>query len=340
VGVYKRGDLWGIDYYDGYKRRRTLIGQSKGEARRELELRKLQRMGATRGLPVQQHTESPTFVQFTERYAEYSRANKRGEANERYRRQQLAESFGRKRVCELTSWDIEQFKIEMSRGRAPATVNRLLGTLKHMLSMAARWGLSPGNPGTGVKLLHVPKRPDRILSKEEEERLLAACYRVHDPHLRPAVIVALNSGMRKGEILGLRWDCVDLESRTVQILNSKSEFSDRRVPMNETLLALFLDLEPGRTTEFVFPSFRKAGARLRDPKKGFAKAVRLAQIPHIRFHDLRHTFATRLVRAGVDLITIQQLLGHSKITTTSRYAHSLADDKMCAVKRLDLAGVR
>jgi integrase len=70
------------------------------------------------------------------------------------------------------------------------------------------------------------------------------------------------------------------------------------------------------------------------------KAVRLAKIPHIRFHDLRHTFATRLVRSGVDIITVQKLLGHSNITTTSRYAHSSADAKMEAVKRLDFVGVR
>jgi integrase len=73
---------------------------------------------------------------------------------------------------------------------------------------------------------------------------------------------------------------------------------------------------------------------------GFMKAVRLAKIPHIRFHDLRHTFATRLVRSGVDIITVQKLLGHSNITTTSRYAHSGADAKMEAVKRLDFVGVR
>jgi site-specific recombinase XerD len=110
--------------------------------------------------------------------------------------------------------------------------------------------------------------------------------------------------------------------------------------MNESVYKVFLELEKKKTSEFVFPSFRKVGDRLQDQKKGFAKAVRLAKIPHIRFHDLRHTFATGLVRAGVDLVTVQYLLGHSKIRTTSRYAHSLADDKMSAVKRLDFAGVR
>src|SRR5713226_1161812 len=71
------------------------------------------------------------------------------------------------------------------------------------------------------------------------------------------------------------------------------------------------------------------------PSVGFAKAVRLAKTPHIRFHDLRHTFAMRLVHAGVDLVTVKTLLGHTKITTTARYAHCLFDDKMSAVMRLE-----
>lgn len=79
--------------------------------------------------------------------------------------------------------------------------------------------------------------------------------------------------------------------------------------------------------------------RVLDLKKGFKKAVQLAGIPHIRFHDLRHSFATRLIHAGVDIITVQKLLGHSKIAMTERYAHSLADVKMAAVTKLDLAGL-
>jgi site-specific recombinase XerD len=102
---------------------------------------------------------------------------------------------------------------------------------------------------------------------------------------------------------------------------------------------VLLNLSQRRKGDFVFPSHRKLGDRFRDPKVGFMRAIRLAGIQQrLRFHDLRHTFATRPVRAGVDLITVQHLLGHAKISMTARYAHSLADDKIAAVRRLDFAG--
>ena len=109
--------------------------------------------------------------------------------------------------------------------------------------------------------------------------------------------------------------------------------------MNATVHSLLSDLAKRATSAFVFPSNRKPGEKLLDLKKGFKKAVQLAGIPHVRFHDMRHTFATRLIWAGVDIITVQKLLGHSKITMTERYAHSLADVKMAAVSKLDFAGV-
>lgn len=109
--------------------------------------------------------------------------------------------------------------------------------------------------------------------------------------------------------------------------------------MNVTVHCLLSQLEQARDSHLVFPSDRKPGSRILDLKKGFHKAVRLAGIPHIRFHDLWPTFATRLVHAGVDIITVQHLLGHAKIAMTARYAHSQSEVRMAAVNKLDFAAV-
>jgi integrase len=110
--------------------------------------------------------------------------------------------------------------------------------------------------------------------------------------------------------------------------STTSSSGDAKVPVPDSLAQ-------ARDSELVFSSYRKIGSRVSDLKKGFRTGVRLAGIKHVRFHDLRHTFATRLVRAGVDLITVQQLLGHARITMTARYAHSASDTKIAAVARLD-----
>jgi integrase len=315
------------------------LGTSKGEAKALLASKRLERLrGREEIVP---KVDAPPFDQFVEgQYTEYARANKRGFYNEQYRLKQLTEFFGKRKLSELTAWDGENFKIEMRRHRAPATVNRLVGNLKHILSKAVDCKMLTANPFASVKLLRVPERAERILTKEEEDRLLAACSQIHAPFLRTSVLVALNTGMRKGEIHGLRWEHLDLPNRQITVLNGKTDESHRRIPMNDVVFELLSSLWQIRKGEFVFPSPRKKDERFRDPKVGFMKAVRLAKIPHIRFHDLRHTFATRLVRSGVDIITVQKLLGHSNITTTSRYAHSGADAKMEAVKRLDFVGVR
>ena len=236
---------------------------------------------------------------------------------------------------ELGAWDAERFKVERSKQAQPATVNRELGNLKNMMTMAVRWGCLNKNPFAGVKLLRVPKKPERILTESEEALLLTACDRVRGQHLCPIVTLALHTGMRKGEILRLLWSQVDLDNRTIHIHNAKSRHGERRIPMNQAVQDLLFDLAQKRTSDFVFPSARTPGKPIRDHKMGFWRAVELAGIPHIRFHDLRHTFATRLVHAGVDLITVQHLLGHANITMTARYAHALEDGKIDAVRRLE-----
>ena len=186
-----------------------------------------------------------------------------------------------------------------------------------------------------VRYLRVPGHLERVLSTDEKVRLIRACDSVHSRFLKPIIPLATNTGMRRGEILSLEWARVDLAQRAVRVLNAKSNSDDRSIPMNTTVHALLSSLAGNATSRFVFPRHRKPGDRLLDLKKGFKKVVKLTGIEDLRFHDLRHTFATRLVQAGVDLITVQHLLGHARITMTAWYAHSPNSARIAAVARLD-----
>ena len=118
-------------------------------------------------------------------------------------------------------------------------------------------------------------------------------------------------------------------------MHAKTSSGNRFIPLNDTARRVLMELGQARSSEYVFPSRRKPGDRLLDLKKGFKAAVKFAEIRDLRFHDLRHTVATRLVRAGVDLITVQQLLGHARISVTARYVHSLRDSRIAAVRQLE-----
>jgi len=335
--IVKRNGNFYLDFYFRGRRVREKVGSSKGAAVRARSVREGEILqGRFRIVPKRG---APTFEILADKYSSLVSIHKRGHHVERYILKTLKAHFGRYRVSDLTVEDAEKYKTKRSRSVRPATVNRGLTLAKHMLAKAVEWKMIADNPFRGVRNLEVPKRDERVLSTGEEIKLLAACDRVRSRLLRPLVVLALNTGMRRGELLGLEWSRVDLDRRMIRILNAKSEAGKRDIPMNATVHSLLSDLAKRATSPLVFPSNRKPGEKLLDLKKGFKKAVQLAGISHIRFHDMRHSFATRLIRAGVDIITVQKLLGHSKITMTERYAHSLADVKMAAVTKLDLAGV-
>ena len=148
--------------------------------------------------------------------------------------------------------------------------------------------------------------------------------------LQPALIIALNTGMRKSEILSLRWKHADFVKGFIHIADSKSGRS-RDIPMNglvfETLHAM------DRQREFVFEN-RETKARTIDVKTAFKGACRRAEIKGLRFHDLRHTAASRMVEAGIDLVTVSRILGHSSIQMTMRYAHPTPENMRLAVRKL------
>jgi len=186
-----------------------------------------------------------------------------------------------------------------------------------------------------VKYLHVTNHKARILQPEEEVKLLNGCKQVRNSLLLPVVVLALHTGMRRGELLGLEWPQIDLKNRTIRILCAKTESGKRLIPLSVTAYSILETLPKRLDTQLVFPSDRKAGNRIVDLKKGFKKAIKLAGIPHIRFHDLRHTFATRLAQSNVDLVTLKELLGHASIRMTTHYTQSPTEAKIAAVRKLD-----
>lgn len=165
----------------------------------------------------------------------------------------------------------------------------------------------------------------RIISYEEENKLLDAC----NSTLAPIIITALETGMRKGEILNLQWEHIDLKSRRIMVEETKSG-KYRIIPISSVLLKVLSGIR--QASDFVFHI--NNGNRRQSVRTAFENAVKRAGIPHIRFHDLRHTFGSRAVMGGVDLPTVKELMGHKSINMTMRYSHPTPEHKKMAVERL------
>ncbi len=151
-------------------------------------------------------------------------------------------------------------------------------------------------------------------------------------HLKPIIILAVNTGMRRGEIFNLKWSYVDLKKRFIEVIKSKNG-EKRVIPINKTLLEVLHRLPRRIDSPYVFPG--KKGKKRTDCKKSFRTAMRKAEIEDFCFHDLRHTFASHLVMAGVPLLTVAELLGHKSIEMTKRYSHLSPNHKAAAVRVLD-----
>ena len=238
---------------------------------------------------------------------------------------------GSTKLGDITPVSIEKYRVErLKMGVTKSTVNREITIMKKMFNLAIDWNLTCSNPVMKVKLFSdKDTQKEKILTREEETKLLAEI----PDYLKPILIVALNTGMRRGEILTLKWEQVDLARRIIRVRYTKSGKS-RIIPINDVLLNTFLELERlncGNVYLFLNP---KTGLPYIEVKKSFKAACQRAGIEGLRFHDLRHTFATSLIESGVDIITVRDLLGHFSVRVTQRYTHSNQYQKVAAVQRL------
>jgi integrase len=240
----------------------------------------------------------------------------------------LRETF-RGYLSALTAKQVEDYKVKRRAEVSPATVNRELALIKHLCTKAVEWGYLKANPLSAVRLLKEPPGRLRYLTHQEMETLINAC----SPHLRPIVVTALHTGMRKSEILGLTWQAVDFGAKTIAVRQTKNN-EPRMIPMNQTLYAELWQLPRRLHSSFVF--CHENGERYDEVKRSFKSACQKAGISDFHFHDLRHTFASHLVMNGFNLKTVQYLLGHKDIRMTLRYAHLSGEHLHAAVGTLDI----
>lgn len=338
-GLYKRGNVWWIRYagHDGQIRYESAKTHLKREAadllvQRKREVLEAKEPGRVKRIP------KYTFGELCEEYLKWAERQKSYRAKKGYI-DQLTLFFGNLPLNQFTTRLVEEYQtMRLTRhDNKPATVNRHLATIKHMFRKAVDWEMVHDEVLVRVrkvKLLPENNRRLRYLTKEEGKRLIEASK----AHLKPMVVMALNTGMRKGEILGLQWNQVDLKHGF--ILLDKTKNNERReIPINAPLKAMLIKIKPQKAVGFVY--INNEGKPYGDVKNSFNTAVSDAEIDDFRFHDLRHTFASHLVMAGVDLTTVKELLGHKSIIMTLRYAHLAPSHKVKAVdilaKELDFS---
>jgi len=340
--IFQRGDNWYIDFRFKGKRVRESIGPSRKIAEAVIAKRRVEIM-ENKFLDVRKELAPLEFHAFAVEYIAWAKAIKKPSSYREnvYQMRRLEKEFGGKNIQEITAWQIEKWKSRRKeslkatgkeKGEAkvgPACVNGEIALLKHMFSKAIEWGKVKENPARTVKLLKGEKQRKRFLSPEEAEIFLSNCV----DHLRSVATVVLNTGMRKGEILGLKWSHVNLDRGVITLTDTKNS-EERDIPMNQTAKATLTELSKiPHQGDYVFSD--QDGKRFTSLQHSFDRAKKKSGIEDFHFHDLRHTFASNLVMGGVDIMTVKELLGHKTLSMTLRYSHLSANHKAKAVNILD-----
>jgi integrase len=237
----------------------------------------------------------------------------------------LASRWEGRSLNAISKQDIVLLKEELlAKGRAASTVNHYLNALSQLYQIAINeWGLKLNNPISGIKRMPEPQGRMKRLSKEAEVTLLCYCIRLKLSYLADMIIVALETGMRCGEILSMRWVDVDFINRRVLLRHTKNGDS-RQVPLTSRAKEVFEKLTSQNTSDLVFPHCRWAIRRhfIRVVKES-AKTHKGAQNPFtdLRFHDLRHEALSRLSDKGLNVIELAHISGHKTLAMLRRYTH-------------------
>ena len=336
MGLYKRDSVWWMSFtHQGKRYRRSTETEDKKLAQRIFD--KL-RGDLTEGkwfecLP----GENYRFNDLMDKYlVEYSAVNKARTTHKRDKSlmAHLSNAFGETYLTDITPAMISEYKVKRrSEGASPRTINYELTVMSHAFNIALKeWDWVDENPVKKVKKERVRNSIERWLSLEEEDRLLKAS----PLWLKHIIVFAIHTGMRQSELLDLKWSQVDLERRTLTIFEQKNRCIDT-LPLNMTALVVLLERKKGAVgpNDFVFPNGNNNRKGNRDLLKAFYTALERSNVRNFRFHDLRHTFATRLVQQGVGIYEVQKLGRWKNTSMVMRYAHHYPESLRSSIEVMD-----
>jgi integrase len=338
-------------------------------------------------IKARRRSQTSNYLQFVEGdYQEYLTTHLRGgNKNAEHVKETMAclknrfEQFHKLRLEEISPQLIEKWRQgRLNSGAKPATINRNMNDLRACLNKAIEWGALAVNPFEKVK----PSKTDsnrkvRYLSDKEElnlrksldereSKIKASRERANEwrsdrgyelyaglsdhefaDYLKPAVLLSLNTGLRRGELFNLKWSDIDFKQKNLTVVGEDTATGQgtktgqtRHIPLNDEALEVlkYWKQQPGLKSEWVFHD--KNGEQFENLRKSWMAVLEKAKIENFRWHDMRHDFASKLVIAGVDLNTVRELLGHSDYKMTLRYAHLAPKVKHEAVQKLVAASAQ
>ena len=346
-GVFERptgSGIWWIQYFDSEGRRRREKAGTRGSAIDLCRKRKQQALEKKK-LPERLRVRVVRFEELAEDAEAYCKANNQGQQFDLYRIGRLKQEFGRYSAAAITIEDLRKWFDEQEW--QAGTYNRNKTTLSLIYRLGIENGKVQANPAKLLKHKREDNGRVRFLNQfppaktdldylkphpDEEARLRAVIGANYPAHM-PEFDIALNTGMRPSEEYGLVWGRVDLARKLVTIPKSKNG-KTRHIPLNSLAVAAFQALQQ-RSLNTAGPVFvNMHGEPLHGYKHWFDPAVKGAGIPDFTWYCLRHSFASRLVMAGVDLRTVAELMGHKTIQMTMRYAHLAPAHRLAAVERI------
>jgi len=330
--VGKRGIVYLLDYrVNGYRKIESLGKITKREA--ELIMAQRQKDIAEGKYPIIKDYKKIYFYEICKEFLQWSRVYKRSFKRDGQFVKHLQSFFGdiplyritRKAAEEYQTWRVNQ-KLRNGKPISKATVNREIACLKRIINKAVEWGKASNNPISRIKMFHEGERKLRFFSEAELEKLIAYA----PESLKAIIIVAFLTGMRKGELISLTWKNINFDLGLIYVEHTKSK-RVRDIPISDTVRDILWELRKKSNNEYVFVN--KKG----EPYKNIRidKLLKKAGIENANFHTLRHTFASNLVMANQNLKVVQELLGHSDLSVTLRYAHLSPNAKTKAIRVLD-----